>query len=115
MGDMPLDIKGCYEPQGVVDEAQLRAVHRKIVLRGHTAKSSPVIRRGCYYLERRGVQKHMLCGHTSWVTAVAVLSNGDIVTASLIYSKCRNESRRVKSILLADWFSSSASSWLRSN
>ena len=25
MGDVPLDIEGCYEPQGVVDEANLSA------------------------------------------------------------------------------------------
>ena len=26
MGDVPLDIEGCYEPQGVVDEANLSAL-----------------------------------------------------------------------------------------
>jgi hypothetical protein len=36
MGDVPLDIKGCFEPQGVVDGANLSALTGPSVLRGHT-------------------------------------------------------------------------------
>ena len=54
MGDVPLDIKGCFEPQGVVDGANLSALTGPSVLRGHT---------GAVY-------------------AVAVHPNGDIITGS---------------------------------
>merc|ERR1712086_451013 len=54
MGDVPLDIKGCFEPQGVVDEANLSALTGPAVLRGHTGS----------------------------VYALAVFPNGDIITGS---------------------------------
>ena len=74
MGDVPLDIKGCFEPQGVVDEANLAAwLTGPAVLRGHTGA----------------------------VSALAVFPNGDTVIGSwdktaIIWSPEGEQKRELK-------------------
>ena len=91
MGDVPLEIKGCFEPQGVVEGANLSALIGPTVLRGHTGSVNAVavhpngdIITGSWdsaaiIWSAEGEQKRLLKGHTSYVYAVAVHPNGDIV------------------------------------
>ena len=99
MGDVPLDIKGYYEPQGVVDEANLSVSTGPTAQRGHTGVVRAVAvlpdgdivsgssDRTAIIWSPDGTQKQVLKGHTSYMNAgglmaVAVLPDGDIVTGS---------------------------------